>query len=137
MILENYLKELSKKEHIDIEKYKQMAPKPNMATKIPAQFLKELKLRKLPDNDLDKQTLAKKHHSEVMKMHKDPQDYITIAENKLFCIMGDGAGNTLWYSLKDGSIWFHDHELKNKFIKQASNWKEWLRLERQRKLRRK
>ena len=137
MDLENYLKELFKEERIDIEKYKRMAPKPNMASKIPSQFLKELESRKLPDNDLDKRTLAKKHQNEVMSMHKDPKDYVIISENKLFCVMGDGAGNTLWFSLKDGSIWFHDHELKNKFIKQASNWKEWLRLEKQGKLRRK
>lgn len=122
------LKEFFGKQKIDINKYKKRAPKPNMATKVPSAFLKGLEKRKIPDDYVDKATLARKQKREIFDMYKDPQDYVIIADNQLFYLMGDGAGNSLWYSLKDGSIWFWDHEVKNKFKKEAKDWKEWLSL---------
>lgn len=114
----------------DFNKYRRMVPKSSMASKIPMEFLKELEKRGIgSDSVLPLSYLAKKHEKEVDDLWYE-EDIIPIAQNQLFFILGDGMGNTLWYSLKDGSVWFWNHDLARgtNFKQEARNWQEWFKL---------
>lgn len=111
-------------------KIKKMIPKENMVSRIPSQVWKEVEKRNFPDYT-GVGDRKRNHKKEIQQMHKEPEDYKKIAENQLYYLCGDGGGNSWWYSIKDGSIWWFEHDEwdhNKRFYKIANNLREWSKL---------
>lgn len=113
----------------EIKKIKRKVPSENMISRIPPQVWKELEKRNFPTDYGIKERKAS-YKKEIELMHHMP-DLIKIVQNQLYHLAGDGGGNSWWYSIKDGSIWWYEHDEWNenkRFSKIANNVREWSKI---------